>query len=85
MDWKPGEQSSMTVNYKVNLALCVVTRKLTKFCRRHAARRIVLIEGEFVRGAPSKDRTSEQQNEQTTRRPKSSSSVGRDGPPIVIC
>ena len=69
----------------VKLVLCVVARELTKFCWRHDAGGIVLIEGEFVRGAPGEDRTSEHQNEQTTGRPKSSSSVARDSPPIVIC
>ena len=75
----------MTVNCMVKLALCVVACELTQFCWRHEAGGIVLIEGEFVRGAPREDRTNEQQNEQTTRRPKSASSLARRALPIVIC
>ena len=71
IDQKTREQSSMAVNCMVKLALCVVARELTKFCWRYDAVGFVLIEGELVRGAPCKYRKSEQQNEQTTRRPKS--------------
>jgi hypothetical protein len=75
----------MTINCMVKVALCVIARELTKFRRSHTAGRIVLIQGELVRGTPREDRKSEQQNEQTIRRPKSSSFVARDGSPIVIC
>jgi hypothetical protein len=79
-----GEHDLMIFNGMVYLVLCVVTGELVEFCRRRTAGDIRLIQRELIRSAPSEYRKGEQQKEPTTRRPNSSSSVGRDIPLIVI-